>query len=177
MFPALPVPLDALPLAALREMRAQVDAALAAPRRTGRPRAPITCAMLEQARDAGWSTRHAAREWGTSPMAVARAIRREGVAWPSQREAMRRLHADPEFAARNAERMRRLHADPEFAARHAARHAERMRRLNADPARNPLAALTPEERADYDVLRRKGGLTRDEALRAIGRGDLIRAST
>ncbi len=156
MFPALPVPLDALPLAALREMRAQVDAALAAPRRSGRPRAPITCAMLGQARDAGWSIRHAAREWGTSPRAVARAIRREGVAWPSQREATRRLHADPEFAAR---------------------HAERMRRLNADPARNPLAALTPEERADYDVLRRKGGLTRDEALRAIGRGDLIRAST
>lgn len=48
-------------------------------------------------------------------------------------ERMRKLNADPEFAATNAERtaerMRKLHADPEFAAA----HAERMRKLNADP--------------------------------------------
>jgi len=46
----------------------------------------------------------------------------------AQAERMRRLNADPEFAAKNAERMRRLNADPEFAAK----HAERMRRLNAE---------------------------------------------
>ena len=44
-------------------------------------------------------------------------------------ERMRKLHADPEFAAAHAERMRKLHADPEFAAA----HAERMRKLHADP--------------------------------------------
>ena len=48
-------------------------------------------------------------------------------------ERMRKLHADPEFAAAHAERarerMRRLNADPEFAAA----HAERMRKLHADP--------------------------------------------
>ena len=62
------------------------------------------------------------------------------------RERMKRLNADPEFAKANSERMKRLHADPEF---------------------NPLAALTPEERADYDVLRKKGGYSREEALAMV----------
>ncbi|MCI0599383.1 MAG: hypothetical protein L0Y60_07645 [Beijerinckiaceae bacterium] len=48
-------------------------------------------------------------------------------------DRMRKLNADPEFAARNRERararMRKLNADPEFAAR----NRERMRKLNADP--------------------------------------------
>ena len=44
----------------------------------------------------------------------------------------------------------------------------------ADPANNPLAALTAAERADYDVLKRKGGISRAEALAAIGRADLVR---
>lgn len=52
--------------------------------------------------------------------------------------------------------------------RHAATHAERMRKLHADPEFNPLAALTPNERADYDVLR-KAGYTRAEAFAAMGR--------
>lgn len=42
----------------------------------------------------------------------------------------------------------------------------------ADPANNPLAALSPAERADYDVLKRRGGKSRAEALAAIGRADL-----
>ena len=96
-------------------------------------------------------------------------------------ERMRRLHADPEFAKAHAERMRRLNADPEFARANAERmrkrnadpefakaNAERMRRLNADPEFNPLVALTPEERADYDILR-KAGYTRAEAFAAMGR--------
>ena len=66
-------------------------------------------------------------------------------------ERMRRLNQDPEFAAANADRMRRLHQDPEF---------------------NPLVALSEQERADYDVLKR-AGYTRAEALPAIGREDLI----
>jgi hypothetical protein len=52
------------------------------------------------------------------------------------------------------------------------RHRERMRRLHADPARNPLVLLTPAEREDYDVCMR-AGRTRAEALRAIGREDLL----
>lgn len=49
----------------------------------------------------------------------------------------------------------------------------RAKRRFADPAFNPLAALTPAERAVYNVLKRKE-CTRDEALAAIGRADLIR---
>ena len=52
---------------------------------------------------------------------------------PGQAEHMRKLHADPEFAAKNAERMRKLHADPEFAAKNAERGRERLRKLHADP--------------------------------------------
>lgn len=51
--------------------------------------------------------------------------------------------------------------------------AHRMKARNADPAFNPLAALTPEERADYDLLKKRALYTRAEALRAIGRADLI----
>ena len=81
-------------------------------------------------------------------------------------ERMRQLQADPEFAKahaeRAAERMRQRHADPEFARA----NAERMRQRHADPEFNPLAALTPNERADYDVLR-KAGYTRAEAFVAL----------
>lgn len=49
-----------------------------------------------------------------------------------------------------------------------------MKALHADPEFNPLAALTVQERADYDTLRRRGGYTRAEALQAIGWGDLLR---
>lgn len=41
-------------------------------------------------------------------------------------------------------------------------------------ARGPLSALTPEQRADYDVIR-KAKFTQTEALRAIGRADLVPA--
>ena len=60
--------------------------------------------------------------------------------------------------------------DTEFAER----NRERMKALNADPEFNPLSALTREERADYDLLVKKGGMKRDEALKSIGRADLIR---
>jgi hypothetical protein len=52
-------------------------------------------------------------------------------------ERMKRLHADPEFAARLAagarKSLKRLHTDPEFAARHAAAASARLKRLHADP--------------------------------------------
>lgn len=36
-----------------------------------------------------------------------------------------------------------------------------------------LAYLTESEREDYRLLRRKGGMSRDEAMQSIGRADLI----
>ena len=101
-----------------------------------------------------------ARRLGVSRAAACKAQRRTGI----------------RLADARAERMRRLNADPEFVKARDERAAEHMRRLNADPARNPLAALTPAERADYDTLRRKGGYTRSDALRAIGRSDLVGAT-
>ena len=69
---------------------------------------------------------------------------------------------------KRAERMRRLHADPEFAAAHAERAAERMRRLNADGRMHShIALMTPEQRADYDTLLRNG-YRKAEALAALG---------
>lgn len=43
-----------------------------------------------------------------------------------------------------------------------------------NPAANPLAKLTPAERADYDLIKRKK-FTRAEALRLVGRHDLVMA--
>jgi hypothetical protein len=52
-------------------------------------------------------------------------------------ERMKRMNADPVFAARrdavSGERMKRLHADPVFAAKQAAAASEAMKRVNADP--------------------------------------------
>jgi hypothetical protein len=78
------------------------------------------------------------------------------------------MHADPAFKEKHskavAERMRRMHADPAFKEKHSKAVAERMRRMHADPAFNPLAALTPDQREEYDVLVKKGGYKRKEAL-------------
>lgn len=43
-------------------------------------------------------------------------------------------------------------------------HADRMRKMHSDPAFNPLAALTREQRDEYDILVKKGGYKRAEAL-------------
>ena len=85
------------------------------------------------ARDVEMGGAELARIVGVSPATVSSHAKRHG-GLPDKRaersaERMRRLNADPEFAAAHAERMRRRHADPEFAAA----NAERMRRLNADP--------------------------------------------
>ena len=85
------------------------------------------------ARDVDMGGADLARIVGVSRATVSRHAKRHGGLPDKRAERMRRLHADPEFAAahaeRAAERMRRLHADPEFAAT----HAERMRRRHADP--------------------------------------------
>ena len=70
---------------------------------------------------------------GASGNGVYLALKRAGVAVRTRGEALKALHADPEFKARHAavlsERMKALHADPEFKAAHAAR----MMALYADP--------------------------------------------
>lgn len=85
------------------------------------------------------------------------------------RVQMRKLHADPAYAAAHAERMRVRRADPNFVAA----HASGLRAFHTESAFNPLAALTAAERADYDTLKR-AHYSRNEALTAIGRTDLIR---
>ena len=100
--------------------------------------------------DAGMTLTEAARHLGKTVHAGSQYAKRHGFAfrkdYSANAERMRKLHADPAFAKANAERMRKLHADPEF---------------------NPLAALTPEQRADYDTLK-KAGYTREEAFEALG---------
>ena len=57
---------------------------------------------------------------------------------------------------------------------HAAHMSRNARARHADPAFNPLAALTPEERARYDKLKRR--YTRSMALLIIGRTDVLRGN-
>ena len=92
-----------------------------------------------------------------------------GVSQPAVRYAQRRCGI--KLRNKRAESMRRLHADPEFAAAHAERSAERMRRLHAEGriAMHHLAGMTPEQRADYDTFGRNG-YTKAEALAALGLG-------
>lgn len=85
-------------------------------------------------------------------------------------EAARARGVTRAAASHAARRMGLVFAD----GRKSAAHAERMRALHDDPSRNPLVQLTPAERADYDTLVKRGGLSRAEAFRAIARVDLIR---
>ena len=120
------------------------------------------------ARDVDMGGADLARIVGVSRATVSSHAKRHGGLPDKRAERMRRLNADPEFAAAHAERMRRRHADPEFAAAHAERSAERMRRLNADGRiHSHIAGMTPEQRADYDTLRRNG-YRKAEALAALG---------
>jgi hypothetical protein len=77
-------------------------------------------------------------------------------------ERMKRMNADPVFAARrdalSGERMKRLHADPVFAAKQAAGASKAMKRLNAD------AALAAKKAAARSIL--------IEAIVTALRGDL-----
>lgn len=68
--------------------------------------------------------------------------------------------------------MRSNHARPEFAAARDARIMRATRRLEMYSLR---AAMSDGERADYDTWKRVARLPRNEALRAIGRADLVSA--
>lgn len=68
---------------------------------------------------------------------VARTYRLSEAGRVERVERMKRLNADPVFAARrdalSRERMKHLRADPVFAAKQAAAASEAIKRLNADP--------------------------------------------
>lgn len=121
------------------------------------------------------SATEAAEVRGVSVWVAYRAAKRHGLKFrdarkdPANAERMRRRWSDPAFVEANAEHLRGIRSDP----KRIAAHAKAMRRRWADPAFNPLAALTAEERADYDLMKRNK-FTRNEALTAIGRKDLIR---
>ena len=92
----------------------------------------------------------------------------------------RRYTLSAEDRAKRAEAMKRLNADPEFKAANAERASERMKRLHADrrakglPVGRPpdpaLAALTPEQRKLYQKAR-ACGVSRDEALASVQQTD------
>lgn len=86
------------------------------------------------------------------------------------RARMTRFNADPEFVAKKLVALRR----PEVRERIAA--GRRAYGLNGardrTPSRGVVDHLTPEEARDYRTLMRHD-YRRDEALAAIGRGDLI----
>lgn len=89
-------------------------------------------------------------------------------------EAAKALGRDSSSAARVAKRLGYDLPDGRRTA--AARAACRERRRGKAPRqRKPTLReqLTDAERADFDLLRRKGGYRRDQALAAIGRADLI----
>ncbi len=67
---------------------------------------------------------------------------------------VRKLHADPEFAAAHAERMRKLNADPEFAAA-----------LKA--GQRGGVVVPPDKEADWRTLK-KAGYSVAEAAKAMG---------
>lgn len=129
----------------------------------------------EECAAAGMSVAETARATGKPRSTISAYAKRNGLIFAKGRVSfeissarMTALNADPEFAERRNNRMKALHADPEFAER----RNNRLKALHADPARNPLVLLTPQERTDYNTLK-KAGHPRADALRAIGRADLV----
>ena len=112
-----------------------------------------------------------ARALGVSAACVANWAREAGIQVMSKAQAMKALHADPEFKAATAARMKALHADPEFKAKMKALHADpefkaataaRMKALHADPefkakmkARMKALNADPEFKA-HSLAARKG---------------------
>lgn len=68
--------------------------------------------------------------------------------------------------------LRVQHRIPRFAEATKKRSASVFRRLWRDPKYNPIVLLTPNEKADYDILT-KSGMKRRDALISIGREDIL----
>ncbi len=125
----------------------------------------------QECADAGMTAKQAAEARGVTKQAASKSARKYGLCFANG--------WTPEAKAANSARVKALHADPAYKAKRSAA----MKAAWADPrakakrvaAMHPhLAKLTAAERADYDLLCSKG-YRRDEALAAIGRGDLVRA--
>ena len=106
---------------------------------------------------AGMSLKQAAEALGISYNATVSRAKRAELKFPDQRKT-------PEFAAR----ILGQNKNPAF--------DEARRKRWRDPKHNPLVLLTPEERADYDLLKRNR-LSRKDALKAIGRLDILEQRT
>ncbi len=98
------------------------------------------------------------------------------------RAAMKEALNRPEVKERRSAAIKEAMNRPEIKERHREAIKEAMNRPEIKEQRraamnrpdvNPLVLLTPTERADYDLLKRAGH-SRNDALRSIGRGDLIR---
>lgn len=71
-------------------------------------------------------------------------------------------------------RMRAAKLGRKHTAEHNARIAEAMRRSWVEAGhRDIFKQMTVEQQEDYRILRSKGGFSRAEALRSIGRADLV----
>lgn len=131
---------------------------------------------------AGMSIKETTEALGVSRSAVSNAAERHGLSFrdarkdPEQaeraRKTLRRLRADPSFVAAQAASVRRRYSNPAYAKAHAKRVSQAVRLWHADPKNSPLAALSEDERKDYDILKRTH-YTRKEAFAAIGRPDLL----
>jgi hypothetical protein len=89
-------------------------------------------------------------------------------------ERMKKLNADPEFAAARDQRIKDLHANPEFAAAHRERMRERMTALNERRAAEMPAGRgrAPQTRLDAAALSHEQKIRNlEDKLRAGGRSD------
>jgi hypothetical protein len=114
---------------------------------------------------AGMTATEAARHLGKSRQSGRMYAKRHGFEFPKnpeeRRENLRRMHNDPVISAKRSAGVRASW-----------RNAER-KRLSRNGYSATLEALTEAERADYKMLRMKYLYRRDEALKAIGRTDLV----
>ena len=120
----------------------------------------MTAMSWRECADAGMTATEAAQHRGQSQGAARYHAKRGGFkfrpGYDVQRQQLRAMFADPVTGPalrKNA--------------------AEASRKWWADPANNPLVLLTPEQRAEYDRWKNNYGFTRDAALRAVGRSDLV----
>lgn len=114
--------------------------------------------------DAGMTTAEAAKVMGRTPAAARKFARRHGFSFRRDRSAdAARAYKDPEFKAAHLARVQQFNSQPDFRKKRSIEMAARQK----DPAFNPLAALTPEQREDYDRLK-QAKFTRAEAFKAMG---------
>lgn len=120
----------------------------------------MTTMSWRECADAGMTATEAAQHRGQTVATAREHARRDGFNFRSGYDAQRR-------------QLLALYADPVTGPALRKRTSDAARKWWADPANNPLVLLTPEQRAEYDRWKNNYGFTRDAALRAVGRSDLV----